>query len=93
MPTVKADEVRIPRRAREAVAHHEKVVVMNRERPAFVIVHPDDHEQGATRRGRSLRDALARLAQAAPPDPDFGTDMEAVLRSVGPAPTDPWEPS
>jgi hypothetical protein len=94
MTTIKADEVRIPRRAREAVAHHEKVVVMNRERPAFVIMHPDDHEQATpSRRGRPLRDALARLAQAAPPDPEFGTDMEAVLRDIGPVPSDPWAPS
>ncbi len=42
MTTIKAEEVRIPRRAREAVARHEQVVVVNRERPAYVIVHPDD---------------------------------------------------
>jgi hypothetical protein len=94
MTTIKADEVRIPRRAREAVARHENVVVMNRERPAFVIMHPDDHGQAMpSRRGRPLRDALARLAQAAPPDPEFGTDMEAVLRDIGPVPADPWVPS
>ena len=94
MTTVKADEVRIPRRAREAVAHHEKVIVMNRERPAFVITHPDDHEQGPSRpRGRRLREALASLAHAAPPDSDFGSDMQAVLSDVGSAPTDPWERS
>jgi hypothetical protein len=94
MTTIKADEVRIPRRAREAVAHHEKVVVMNRERPAFVIMHPDDHGQAMpAHRGRPLREALARLAQAAPPDPEFGTDMEAVLRDIGPVPSDPWAPS
>jgi hypothetical protein len=92
--TIKADEMRIPRRAREAVAHHEKVIVMNRERPAFVILHPDDHgEASPQRHGRPLRDALARLAQAPSPDADFGADMEAVLRGVGPAPADPWEQS
>lgn len=91
MTTLNADEVRIPRRARDAVAHHEEVVVLNRERPAFVIVHPDDHRRKApARRGRPLRDALHALAQAAPPDPDFATDMEAVLGAVGPAPSDPW---
>jgi hypothetical protein len=92
MARIRAEEVRIPRRAREAVAHHEEVVVVNRERPAFVIVHPDDHPQTAPapRRGRPLRDALALLAQAAPPDPAFAEDMEAVLDAVGPAPADPW---
>ncbi len=60
----------------------------------FVIMHPDDHGQVVpSRRGRPLRDALALLAQAAPPDPEFGTDMEAVLRDVGRAPADPWAPS
>jgi hypothetical protein len=94
MTTIKADEVRIPRRARDAVAHHERVVVMNRERPTFVIMHPDDSGQGvSSRRGIALRDALAHLGRAAPPDADFGTDMEAVLKAVGPAPADPWAPS
>jgi hypothetical protein len=100
MTTVKADEVRIPRRAREAVAHHEKVIVMNRERPAFVITHPDDHEQvPSRRRGRRLGEALASLAPAPPPPPGMGGglaargDMQAVLNDVGSAPTDPWERS
>jgi hypothetical protein len=94
MATIKADEIRIPRRAREAVAQHEAVTVMNRERPAFVIVNPDDHGDVApSRRGRNLRDALARLAQAPSPDPGFGADMEAVLRDVGPTPADPWDQS
>jgi hypothetical protein len=67
---------------------------MNRERPAFVIVHPDDQgEASPPRRGRPLGEALAHLAQAPSPDPDFGSDMEAVLRDVGPAPADPWEQS
>lgn len=92
MATIKAEEVRIPRRVREAVARHEDVVVINRERPAYVIVHPDDRESaaGSVRRGRRLRDALNQLAQSAAPDPAFGKDMEAVLDSVGLAPVDPW---
>lgn len=91
MATIKAEDVRIPRRAREAVAHHEEVVVMNRERPAFVIVHPDDHGHATrARRGRPLRDAVAALAQAAAPDPGFAEDIEAVLNAVGTGPADPW---
>lgn len=92
MATIKAEEVRVPRRAREAVARHEEVVVVNRERPAYVIVHPDDHGPTARspRRGRPLQDALVLLAQAAPPDPAFAEDMEAVLATAGPAPADPW---
>jgi hypothetical protein len=88
--TIKSQDVRIPRRAREAVAHHEKVVVVNRERPVLVIVHPDDLPSAAPRRGRPLQEALALLAQAPPPDPGFAEDLEAVLDSVGPPPTDPW---
>ena len=94
MATLKSEEIRIPRRARDAVASHEEVVVFNRERPAFVIVHPDDHERtGVSNRGRPLREALALLAHAGSPDPAFAEDMEAVLDAVGPAPVDPWAPS
>src|ERR1022692_1383229 len=66
MTTIRAEDVRIPRHAREAVARHEQVVVVNRERPAFIIVHPDDTATALpARRGRSLRDALGLLANAA----------------------------
>lgn len=92
MTTIRAEEVRIPRHAREAVARHERVVVVNRERPAFVIMHPDDTAAGSRplRRGRPLREALMLLAGVALPDPGFAEDMEAVLADIGPAPDDPW---
>ena len=92
MTTIKAEDVRIPRHAREAVARHERVVVVNHERPAFVIMHPDDTAAGpaVARRGRPLREALRLLAGAAAPDPGFADDMEAVLADVGPVPDDPW---
>lgn len=90
MTTLSSDEVRIPRRAREAVARHEQVVVLNRERAVLAIVHPD--EVAATRRrGRRVSEIAAALAGAPAPDPDFGADMEAVRRSVGPMPGSPWE--
>lgn len=93
MTTIGADEFRIPRRAREAVARHQEVVVLNRERPAFVILHPDDHASTVSgRRGRRLRDALARLESAAWPDPRFADDMDSVLGVTGSGPGDPWEP-
>src|SRR5690349_23122629 len=81
MTTIRAEEVRIPRHAREAVARHERVIVVNHERPAFVIMHPDDTAADAprARRGRPLREALRLLAAAASPDPGFADDMEAVL--------------
>ncbi len=90
---IRAEEVRIPRHAREAVARHEPVFVENRGLPVFVIVHPDDSPVAAYpsgRRGRPLGEALALLAGAALPDPGFAEDMEAVLAEVGPAPDDPW---
>jgi len=92
MTTIRAEDIRIPRHAREAVARHEQVTVMNRERAAFVIMHPDDTAAVSppARRGRPLREALGILASAAPPDPGFADDMEAVLRDVGPTPDDPW---
>jgi len=95
MTTIRAEEVRIPRRAREAVGRHEPVVVMNRERPVYVLVHPDDHGPTAwpARRGQPLREALSALLQAATPDPAFAEDMEAVLDAVGPTPGDPWAQS
>jgi hypothetical protein len=91
MITIRTEEVRIPRHARDAVARYERVVVVDHERPAFVIVHPDDAASGsvAVRRGRRLREALGLLAAAALPDPGFADDMEVVLADVGPLP-DPW---
>jgi hypothetical protein len=90
--TIRAEDVRIPRHAREAVARHERVLVVNHERPAFVIMHPDDMASGsqAGRRGRPLSEALDLLAGAALPDPGFADDMEAVLADVGSQPDDPW---
>lgn len=83
MATISADEVRIPRRIREAVARHERVVVLNRERPVLALVHPDDlPAPRGRRRGRPVREIAAALAGSPTPDPEFGNDMDAVLDSV-----------
>lgn len=93
--TIRAEEVRIPRHAREALARGEEVVVLNRERPVYVIVNPADRASAgnSARRGRPLREALAVLADAAAPDPTFAEDMERVIAGVGPTPDDPWAQS
>ncbi|MGH9066774.1 MAG: hypothetical protein ACRD0J_04680 [Acidimicrobiales bacterium] len=86
-----SDEVRIPRRAREAVARHERVVILNRERPVLALVHPDNLVwPGAGRRGRPVQDIVSRLAGLPAPDPDFAGDMTAVLDSIGPQPESAW---
>ncbi|HLI42170.1 MAG TPA: hypothetical protein VKV35_11075 [Streptosporangiaceae bacterium] len=92
MTVIRAEDVRIPRLARDAVARHEHVLVVSHDRPAFVIVHPDDDPGGAhaVRRGRPLREALALLAAGPAADPDFADDMEAIRADIGPAPEDPW---
>lgn len=91
MTVIRAEETRIPRYARDAVDRHEKVVVLNHDRPAFVIVHPDDLPAGSTkRRGRRLGEALRLLGSTAPPDPEFGNDLEAVHNESGAMPDDPW---
>lgn len=91
MATINADEVRIPRGVREAVARHEQVFVLNRERPVLAIVHPEDlAAAGIRRRGRSVREIATLLAAAPSPDVDFAKDMEGVLSSVGSIPEDPW---
>jgi PHD/YefM family antitoxin component YafN of YafNO toxin-antitoxin module len=97
--TIPANDVRIPMAAREALARHEEVMVSSHGRPVFVIVNADDYERASRpatptgRRGRPLREALAILANAPFPDPDFADDMEAVRASVGSTPADPWEHS
>jgi hypothetical protein len=85
---LRAGEVRVPRHAREAVARHEQVAVVNRDGPAFYIVHPDDavNFYSASLRGRPLHEALSALANVALPDPELAEDMEAVLADVGPDP-------
>lgn len=64
-------------------------------RPVYVLVNPEDHARasGPARRGRPLREALAILAGAPLPDPDFGDDMGAILETIGPVSEDPWAPS
>jgi hypothetical protein len=57
-------------------------------------MNPEDH-LGASESppgGRPLRAALAHLADAAPPDPNFADDMEDILRTIGTGPADPWAP-
>jgi len=95
MSTVNAEDVRIPRAAREALARHEDVVVLNRERPVYVIVNPEDRGggRGLPSHGRPLGEALALLAGAAAPDPEFAADMASVRAMVGGMPEDPWAPS
>jgi len=90
--TINADDVRIPRRARDAVARHEEVVVLNRDRPVYVLINPDDRlaASKALHSGRPLREALAILATAPLPDDMFGRDLQAVRESIGPMPADPW---
>jgi hypothetical protein len=93
MTTIRAEEVRIPRRARDAVARHEAVLVVSHERPAYLIVHPDDRPAWSARRGRPLSEVLELLWTAPLPDPAFADDLESVLADVGSAPDDPWERS
>jgi len=94
MGTINADEVRIPKSVREAVARHEHVVVLSREHPVLAIIHPDDLPAvAATPRGVRLRDLLPRLATVPAPDEAFAHDMAAVLDSVGASPEDPWAQS
>lgn len=74
------------------VARYQPVMVLNRERPVYAIVHPDEvSPSGARRRGRLVREVTAALAGCALPDSHFAGDIEAVLRSVGPTPESPWE--
>ena len=83
--TVNSGDVRIPRRAREAVARHEQVVVLNRGRSVLALVHPDDVAgPGGRRRGRPVREIVSALAGTVSPDPEFADGMAAVSRSVGP---------
>jgi hypothetical protein len=94
MTTVNAEDVRIPRAVREALARHEEVTVLNRDRPVYVIVNSDDRRaQVETAFGRPLREALVIMAAAPMPDAEFASDMEAVRGAVGEMPSDPWERS
>jgi hypothetical protein len=90
MTSVRADEIRVPRKVRDAVGRHEHVLVFNRERPVLAIVHPDDLPNASPRRGRRLSDVAARLHGVRSPDPNFADDLTEVLDSVGEGPTDPW---
>ena len=89
MATVNAHEVRLPRWVRDAVTRHDQVVVLNGERPVLAMVHPDDlPPHRARHRGRAVSEIASLLAGVPTPDPDFAKDMDAVLASSGPVPTD-----
>jgi len=91
---VDANNVRIPAAAREALAQHREVVVLNHGRPVYVIVHRDDYERAmrsVPSRGRRLAEAFEILASAPLPDDAFADDLEAVREAVGAPPPDPWE--
>ena len=93
MSSVNSDKVRIPRHAREAIARHETVVVLNRERPVAALVHPDDAPASApSQRGRNLRSITKALRALPSPDEAFADDMTEVIRSEGITPEDPWAP-
>lgn len=69
-------------------------MVLNRERPVFVIVNPDDHRRArGGRRGRLVSEAMEMLASAPLPDGDFGRELEEIIASAGSMPADPWAPS
>ena len=92
MTMINADDVRIPRKAREALARHEEVVVLNRDRPVYVLCNPDDRRSASKSmvKGRPLRESIAILTAAPLPDTRFGADLEAIRDSIGPMPSDPW---
>jgi hypothetical protein len=86
MTSVDANNVRIPAAAREALALHQEVVILNHGRPAYVIINREDYESSGARavgRGRRLAAALEILATAPRPDPAFADDLEAVRELVG----------
>lgn len=93
MKTIASENVRMPKAARDAVAAHEAVMVMNRDLPAYVIVNPDDYRQTGRQPGRPLDQALSLLWSAPLPDSEFGPDLEEIRDLVGPVPVEPWGPS
>ncbi|GAC1574847.1 MAG: hypothetical protein NVS3B18_08480 [Candidatus Dormibacteria bacterium] len=92
MTTINADDVRIPRKAREALARHEEVMVLNRDRPVYVLSNPEDRRSASKSmvKGRPLRESIAILTASPLPDDRFGADLEAIRDSIGPMPADPW---
>ncbi len=62
--TVRAGDVRLPRAAREALDQREPVTVTEHDRPAYVILHPDEYAFASPlleRRRRGLPIPIERL--------------------------------
>ncbi len=62
--TVRAGDVRLPRAAREALDQREPVTVTEHDRPAYVILHPDEYSFASPlleRRRRGLPIPIERL--------------------------------
>jgi antitoxin (DNA-binding transcriptional repressor) of toxin-antitoxin stability system len=73
----------------DAVEHRGESFRIERHGRSVALVSPD---QGL-RRGPTWAQALAMLVEGPRADPEFADDMEAVRRSMGPMPSDPWESS
>jgi len=87
--TVRAGDVRLPREAREALEQREPVTVTDRDRPAFVILHPDDYAYASPlleRRRQGLPIPVERLLT----EDDFAIIREESLDAIDDGILESW---
>jgi hypothetical protein len=80
--TVTGREMRLPSRAREAIAQHRAVEVRNHDKPAYYVLHADDFALVAPlldRHHRGLPVPVAELLS----DDDFAVFAEERERDAG----------
>jgi antitoxin (DNA-binding transcriptional repressor) of toxin-antitoxin stability system len=92
---IDAAEVVMPVSARQALERGEDVLVLADGAPAFMIVSLRAQSELRPRRarGRSVAEVFDALSRLQPADPDFSSDLEAALGSIGSTPSDPWASS
>lgn len=88
-----AEEVRIPKKAREALLRHEKVVVLSHERPILAIVNIDDiqSDRSVGHFEKSFGVILNELRNIPFPDRDYFKELKDINEHQDLLPRDPWE--
>ncbi len=87
-----AEDIRIPKIAREAILRHEKVIVSSHEYPILAILNIDDigTDNNYDQVGKSFGAILNELKNIPLPDEGYFKELANINVSQEFSPTNPW---